>query len=172
MQKSIGTAKAIAYIECYNGKRLSNSYFISHYVEHDFTIREVLKNQMDNKAVIFKGFVEFTFNLHNNDVLHLDHSPGNTLIKQTSNGYSYAIIDINRMHFKKLSVHERLKNFVRLTTDTSELSELISLYTDLTGENKHQCITYVKQLAKKRFRAVQRKKRLKKLLKEPLINTK
>jgi len=170
IQKFIGTAEPIAYVEHHQGKRLSSSYFVSRYVEHDFTIREVLKNQISDKATIFKGFVEFTLKLHNSNVLHLDHSPGNTLIRKTDNGYEYSIIDINRMRFKTLNLNERLKNFIRLTTHERDLEALIPIYADLINENKEKCLHQVKQLANKRRSAVNRKRKLKALLR--IVNPK
>lgn len=164
--KGIGTAKPIAYIECYQGLGLTASYFVSEYVEHDFTIREVLRKEVDDKDSIIESFVAFTLKLHENEVVHLDHSPGNTLIKRDNGDYVFSIIDINRMKFSALNLSERLNNFVRLTNDKEDLERFASIYAKLTGSSLSMCLDKMRVLSAKRIQKVERKRRLKRLLKK------
>lgn len=165
INKGIGTAKPIAYIEHYNGKALSHSFFISHFIEHDFTIREVLDDKIDDKQAIMESFVSFTATLHNNEVLHLDHSPGNTLIRKTDKEYHFSIIDINRMQFKELDLNERLNNFVRLTDKLEYLELFADTYARIENQDAKYCKQKMKEFMQIRERKVQRKKALKKLVK-------
>jgi len=163
--KGIGTAEPIAYIEYYNGCRLAESYFISRYIEHDFTIREVLLNKVNDKAKVFQGFVDFTAKLHNSEVLHLDHSPGNTLIQKHDGHYDFSIIDINRMEFKTLNLEERLNNFVRLAANEDDLETLATLYATAENHDAAYCIEQMKAMSRKREKKMQFKRKLKKLIK-------
>jgi len=164
-QKDIGTAKPVAYLERYNGKRLAESFFISLFIEHDFTIREVLKNQVEDKPKIMRQFVAFTLSLHNKSVEHLDHSPGNTLIKKIGDDYHFSIIDINRMQFRQLDLRARLNNFIRLAADAEDLKTLAITYSEMSNEDSRFCLSYMQALSAKRAKKVRFKKRLKRALK-------
>lgn len=123
------TPQPIAYIEFYNYSLLKNSYFISEYFHYDFTIREpLLQNNFPEREKIFRAFAHFTFQLHNNNILHNDYSPGNILIKKENDNYIFKIVDINRMSFKSLSLQERAKNFSQLWADDEILLIMINEY--------------------------------------------
>ena len=130
----------IGYIEFYNFGLLSNSYFISEKFTYDFTIREpLLDYTFDRKEDVFKAFAKFTFNLHENGILHKDYSPGNILIKKDNDNYIFKIVDINRMEFKELKLEERLKNFAKLWAKDDDLKIIISEYAKIINEDKTKC---------------------------------
>jgi len=116
------TPKAIGYIEFYTSTLLKESYFVSEKYEYDFTIKQPFNNEdFEDKENILKAFARFTLELHNADVYHHDYSPGNILIKKENGGYSFKIVDINRMQFFKLSDDDRAKNFSKLWADDNSL---------------------------------------------------
>ena len=135
------TPTPIGYIEFYKRNRLSESFFISEYFEYDFLIREVLfnKNFLD-REIILKEFAKFTSKLHNKNILHLDYSAGNILIKKEKNSYKFKVVDVNRMKFKKLSIDERLKNFNMLWASNNDLKIIISEYARINNINKSYAI--------------------------------
>jgi hypothetical protein len=165
-KRGIGTATPIAYVEHYNGPLLKSSYFVSRYIEHDFTIREVLNDKISPKDVVMQAFVEFTLKLHNNEVNHLDHSPGNTLIRKVEDEYQFSIIDINRMKFEKMDLRACMKNFVRLSRNWGDLGFFARSYAALTGNDVSVCESLMRSLMLARTKKVERKKRLKKMLKK------
>jgi len=131
----------ISYIEFYNFGLLNNSYFISENFKYDFTIREPLIDDIYNdKESIFKQFAKFTFELHENDILHLDYSPGNILIKKEDNKYIFKIVDINRMQFKILSLEDRLRNFAKLWAKDDDLKTIVIEYSKLINEDEQKCL--------------------------------
>ncbi|HIP55887.1 MAG TPA: hypothetical protein EYG97_02585, partial [Arcobacter sp.] len=90
--------KPIGYIEFKSFGLLTNSYFVSENFKYDFTIREpLIQSSFDNRDEIFRQFAKFTFKLHEENIFHLDYSPGNILIKKEDNNYIFKIVDINRM---------------------------------------------------------------------------
>jgi len=92
------------------------SFYISEHQDCDLTFRELSRDfNYPNHNEILRAFTRFTFELHNKQVLFLDHSPGNTLIKKVDDSYAFYLVDLNRMQFKTLSFEERIKNFSRLT---------------------------------------------------------
>lgn len=165
-EKDIGTAQPIAYVEHYKGNLLKKSFFVSHYVDHDFTIREVINDKTPDKTRIMKEFIAFTLKLHDSEVLHLDHSQGNTLIKKTNGGYQFSIIDINRMMFKPLNLKTRLNNFIRLSEKESDLASFATLYAECVNQDPNFCVQYMLEQSNKRQRNVKMKKQFKRLIKK------
>jgi len=152
----------ISYIEFYKFGLLNDSYFVSENFKYDFTIREpLLDKNFTDKEKIFKQFAKFTFKLHENDILHLDYSPGNILIKKEGSNYIFKIVDINRMQFKDLSLEERLKNFAKLWAKDEDLKIIIKEYAKIANKDEQKCIN----IAFKYSQAHKDKKNIKKILK-------
>jgi serine/threonine protein kinase len=119
----------IGYIEFKKYGFIKQSYFVSENFDYDFTIREVLlDNNFTNKEQILQDFAKFTFALHEQNVLHLDYSPGNILIKKENNTYIFKIVDVNRMKFKKLTMNNRALNFSKLWANNNELDIIATAY--------------------------------------------
>jgi len=158
------TPKPIGYIEFYEDKLLTKSYFISEKFEYDFTIREpLLQDNFRNKVEILKEFANFTYKLHQNNILHKDYSPGNILIKQEDDKFIFKIVDINRMEFKPLSFDECIKNFNKLWAKDSDLIVVLTQYAKISNNDIDECLQiglkYNQQLKnkvnmKKRFKGI------------------
>jgi len=154
--------KPIGYIEFKKFGLICDSYFVSENFRYDFTIREPLleKNFLDKKE-IFKQFAEFTFDLHQNDILHLDYSPGNILIKKDKDRYIFKIVDINRMQFKKLSSNERVRNFSKLWAKDEDLKIIIKAYAKCINMDASNAIKIALKASQKHKYRKNMKKRLK-----------
>ena len=134
------TPEPIAYIENLNHFLLKESYYISSYFDYDHTIHEVLVDKaLTGRKTILEGFANFTFQLHEKEILHHDYSHGNILIKQSEQGdknsYDFKIIDINRMEFKPLDLAARLNNFARINADDGDLAIITHQYAKLIDAN-------------------------------------
>src|SRR5690606_28482897 len=116
VQLGIGTPQPIAYFELPKALTFYKSYYISEHAAYDFTYRELNHDfEMESHEAILRAFTRFTFDLHQKEVHFLDHSPGNTLIQITDDGYKFLLVDLNRMEFRPLDLVTRIKNFSRLT---------------------------------------------------------
>jgi serine/threonine protein kinase len=156
------TPKPIGYIEFYKNSLLSTSYFIAEEFAYDFTIREpLLDSNFEDKEEIFKAFAAFSYALHENRILHKDYSPGNILIKKESNGYTFKVVDINRMEFKTLTPDERLKNFDKLWAKDEDLRIIISAYAKIANMNEEKSIKKALYYSQKLKNFKNMKKRLK-----------
>lgn len=132
---------AIAYVEYYSFGLFKNSYFVSENFKYDFTIREVLINDMfPDKLKILKQFSYFTSTLHASGIYHLDYSPGNILIKILDDKYEFKIVDINRMQFKELTLNDKLNNFSKLWAKNEDLKIIIEAYADIINEDEVACV--------------------------------
>ncbi|MEA1955854.1 MAG: lipopolysaccharide kinase InaA family protein [Campylobacterota bacterium] len=156
------TPQPIGYIEFYSSFLLKESYFISERFDYDFTIREpLLDANFENKKNILEAFAKFTLELHNNNILHHDYSPGNILIKKENDDFIFKVVDINRMKFIPLDLDARLKNFAKLWMSDADMTIVASEYAKLIEEDIDKCI----KLALKYSRNHKNKKNIKKRLK-------
>ena len=154
--------KPIAYIEEKKFGLLKKSYFISEHFNYDFTIREPLTtSNFKNKETIYKAFANFTNNLHNNKINHLDYSPGNILIKKNDKSYKFQIIDINRMEFKILTTNERLENFAKLWATDEDLTIIIKEYAKINKLDENEALNIALKASQKHKDKKNFKKRLK-----------
>lgn len=144
LENRIGTPQPIAYFENHNLMGLKNSYYISKQLECDLTFRELVENpNYPNHSTILRQFTEFSFSLHEKGIEFLDHSPGNTLIKNNSSEeFNFFLVDLNRMnfHINSMDFISRMKNLSRLT-HKKEMVELMSNeYSKLYSKETEQSI--------------------------------
>ncbi len=115
------------------------SFYVSELVECDLTYRELTTDfSISDHEDILRAFTRFTYELHRNGVNFLDHSPGNTLIERTENGYEFYLVDLNRMEFGEMSFETRIKNFARLTIHESMIKVMSNEYAKCTGEKESE----------------------------------
>ena len=128
------TPKVIARIENFN-PRLTTSYLICEKFNADFNMQTPLFKQHPDKISILKQFAQFVFELHGNNIIHHDLSPGNVLIKKNKLGlgYQFQIIDINRMIFKVPKIKERAQNFSKLWASDEDLTTILKTYAEVAN---------------------------------------
>ncbi len=118
LEKGIGTPQPIAYYENYDFIGLKDSYYISEHLDCDLTFRELVEiPDYPDHLNILRQFTHFCYLLHEKGIEFLDHSPGNTLIKKTTEGkYDFYLVDLNRMNFHfSMNFDKRMNNLARLT---------------------------------------------------------
>lgn len=118
LKKNIGTPQPIAFYEEIHFPGLRKSYYVSEHMDYDLTFRELITiPDYPGHENILRQFTHFCFELHEKGIEFLDHSPGNTLIKNIGdNTYAFYLVDLNRMQFhKSMDMELRLKNLRRLT---------------------------------------------------------
>lgn len=167
LEKGIGTPQPIAYFENYDFVGLNDSYYISEHLQCDLTFRELVEipDYLDHSNIL-RQFIRFSFELHEKGIEFLDHSPGNTLIKNLYNGnYAFYLVDLNRMEFhSEMSFESRMKNLSRLTPKREMVlimsEEYAKLYSKPFDEVFEKMWGYTKEFQEK----YHRKRRLKKKL--------
>ncbi|WP_338733089.1 lipopolysaccharide kinase InaA family protein [Mangrovimonas cancribranchiae] len=162
----IGTPQPIAYYEFTTPFLFQKSYYISEQLDCDYTYRDLTQDfNIPNYESILRAFTRFTYKLHENNVLFLDHSPGNTLIKVNNNDYEFFLVDLNRMAFKPLDFNTRIKNFARLTIHEKMVEVMSDEYAKCIGEPYEKVFRLMWQYTNEFQYRFYRKKRLKKKLK-------
>ena len=166
LEFGIGTPKPIAYYEYTSPFLFKKSYYLSEQLNCDLTYRELTRDlDYSDHENIVSAFTQFTFKLHEKNILFLDHSPGNTLIRKTEAGYDFFLVDLNRMSFKPLSFEDRIKNFERLTTHKSIVKTMSDAYAKCSGEDADTIFNLMWKSTQEFQEKFHRKKRLKKKLK-------
>ena len=134
IELKVGTPQPIAYYEFKVFSLFKKSYYVSEHMDYQLTYRELI-NQFDypDHERILREFVRFTYELHEKNILFLDHSPGNTLIKKENDVYKFYLVDLNRMKFQSLSFEERMKNFDRLSKHKFMVEIMSDEYAKLSG---------------------------------------
>ncbi|NQX84321.1 MAG: Kdo domain containing protein [Flavobacteriaceae bacterium] len=162
----IGTPQPIAYYESKAFFLFKKSFYISEHLDYQLTYRELIDEfDYPDHERILRAFVKFTYELHEKQILFLDHSPGNTLIKKENGTYKFYLVDLNRMKFKALSFEERMKNFDRLSKHKFMVEIMSDEYAKLSGISYDKVYAAMWQNIQSFQEKFYRKKRLKKALK-------
>lgn len=135
--KGVNTPAPVAYIEYFNCLGLKKSYYISVQEDYDFTFRQLPSMPIDEIREILIQFTRFTYNFHLAGIYFIDHSPGNTLIKKTDEGYKFSLVDLNRTKFYNypIDVESGIKNFYRLASTPDMVRVMAKEYAALRGLN-------------------------------------
>ena len=166
IELGIGTPQPIAYYEFPTVALFKKSFYVSEQLEVDYTYRDLTRDfTIPKHEEMLRAFTKFTYTLHENNILFLDHSPGNTLIKVTGTTFDFYLVDLNRMEFKPLDFDTRLKNFARLTVHKSIVEIMSDEYAKCIGKPYQQVFDLMWQYTNEFQEKFQRKKRLKKKLK-------
>jgi serine/threonine protein kinase len=132
MDAGASTPEPVAYLECLSEGKLRDSYFVSINYPHDFTLREVITNQVPDKETILRQWVYFNwYYLHQQGIYHLDNSPGNTLIRKNGKKYEFAVVDLNRMKFIPVDFEKGIQNFRQLDADEESIQVIAREYASL-----------------------------------------
>jgi hypothetical protein len=168
MDLGIGTPQPVAFFENYDIIGLNESYYACEHLENVFEFREIVQNTaFKNRDEILRQFTRFSFDTHQKGVEFLDHSPGNTLIKDNNDGtYSFYLVDLNRMKFhESIDFQTRMNNLSHLTPQKEMIAIMSNEYAQLLGVNESLVFeTMWKMTESFQFR-YHRKKRIKKKLK-------
>jgi hypothetical protein len=139
LEKGIGTPQPIAFLENYNWIGLKDSYYASEHLQCDLTYRELVEipDYPDHENIL-RQFTRFSYDLHQKGIEFKDHSPGNTLIKKTTDGkYEFYLVDLNRMNFHQtMSFDLRMKNLCRLTPVKEMIAVMSNEYAKISGESE------------------------------------
>ena len=169
LKKGIGTPEPIAFFENYDCIGLKDSYYVSEHLECDLTFRELVEMpDFPNHAAILRQFTKFCFDLHEQGIEFLDHSPGNTLIKKVfENEYQFFLVDLNRMNFHKtMNFDLRMKNLSHLTPKMGMIEMMSNEYSKFyTSQNEKEIFEKMWFYTSEFQEAYQRKQRMKKKFK-------
>jgi hypothetical protein len=165
---NIGTPNPIGYLENKSNLQLLDSYYICEHLEADFLFKDLFSLPIETTEPILKQFAQFCFNMHENGIEFLDHSPGNTLIKKINeNIYEFYLVDLNRMKFHntKMSISDRMKNICRITPGLVFVEIISKEYARIGNVPEKETFNLLFNHSEKFFKKYDKKKELKKIIK-------
>lgn len=138
----IATPTPVAYIEIYRAGILRDSYFISE-DRPDALCSELFAGDMSEELKpLLSELVDFLVFVHDRGVLHDDLNASNIMWRKGCHGSEFALIDINRMKFKRrLSMRRRLVNLRKLSCPVLIYLYITGLYGQrVTRDDRHYTI--------------------------------
>ncbi len=133
LAKGIDTPEAVAYIEDRSMGVLQYSWFISLQCPYPHRLYEMGDATEDVYAPLALALAGYCAHMHQEEVLHLDFSPGNVLWQQDAGGYHFSVVDINRMRFGPVSMDDGCRSFARLWGPKRFIALLVREYARLRG---------------------------------------
>lgn len=125
LERGIDTPEPIAYIEQRHCGLLGLSYFVSVQSPLRYTLYTLSNATEGTYEELAEAVGRFVAMMHEREVLHLDLSPGNILWDKDEQGYHFAVVDINRMRFGKVSMEQGCATLCRLW-GPKRLTELVA----------------------------------------------
>jgi hypothetical protein len=166
----VSTPFPVAYIETKRKRLFHTGYFVSEYMNLPTLENFAQKNHdKDETRQLKLDFTEFTISLHEKGILPLDYNPKNIFYYKEKNHYKFALTDINRAKFGKISRYkdtmysfeqlgipaEQLYNALLEYTERQELDIEASLFMILYFRMKKR----VKRFIKRRLRSILKKQK-------------
>jgi hypothetical protein len=147
LKRGFKTPQPIAYIELFKSGFLSESYYISTYTDY-FLMRHfgLNKKLTENDIEILKAFAGYTARLHEKEIYHTDYSNGNILFKNEGENICFELIDLNRIHFKKVTEKMAFKAFHRLDFSIEMLDIVAREYALQRGMDVEKCVVEMKRM--------------------------
>jgi len=137
--KNINTPTPIAYIICKKNGLIGYSYLLTEHSPLKHCMTEFGECNMTGNEYILKSFAEFTAQLHEKEILHLDYSPGNILFDIQNHTVTFSIIDINRMTFAPVDMQSGCKNLCRLWGSSEMLRFIAHHYAIARNFDSAKC---------------------------------
>lgn len=125
LERGINTPEPIAYIEQRHCGLLGLSYFVSVQSPLRYTLYTLSNATEGTYEELAEAVGRFVAMMHEREALHLDLSPGNILWDKDEQGYHFAVVDINRMSFGKVSMEQGCATLCRLW-GPKRLTELVA----------------------------------------------
>ena len=163
-QMGVNTPQPVGYIEFPTRFKFKESFYISEFYDFDFEIRAVFKDEnFEDREEILKKFIEYSYQLHQKKVYHIDYSPGNILVKKLSYGYEFSIIDVNRMKFLEFDDELRMKSLSKLTNNKNDIEFMLKFYANISHKNMSNLSSLLNKHLQKQQAYLKRKKTLKQI---------
>ncbi len=160
-QKGIKTPDPIGYIEVFDFFRLRQSYFISRKLDFDFALNFATEKQSEDYKDILKSFINFTYDLHKKNIMHLDYVVGNVCIKKTFQGYDFYLVDLNRLYIGVISPKKGVKNLASLSYDSEINKILVEEYTKKLSSSFSNAYSYLMKSVEQKLKKSNLKRSIK-----------
>lgn len=146
ISRGIKTPFPVAYFEKSRWGIFRHGYFVSEFtnlpsVSDTFYSDKLTQEEHDRMA---DSLSRFTLELHNKGIIPLDYNTTNILFEKTETGYSFTLIDINRMKIGIVpGVKDAMRSFFQLGTYPSDYFSLLGPYVHERSLDFEEALYYV-----------------------------
>jgi len=146
IKRGINTPMPIAYIEEFKCGLLNRSFYVSEYCEYKRSFREfdLRPGTFEKKTDILIAFADYTAQMHDASIYHLDYSNGNILFEKQSDLIHFSIVDVNRIAWGNIGEEKSYQSFHRLCAGEEMLRIIAEQYALKRNLNVEKCIQKVK----------------------------
>ncbi len=157
------TPGPIAYIECIDGMKLRDSYYISRQISA--TEMRHVEDRADCDAILFALGREMA-RLAKAGVLMHDFTPGNVLFtadESAPDGYRFQYVDLNRSSFG-VNEEKKFLDMFRVVDYAQEVKKLAESYADAMGLDRATTVIEAQKTHERFWRRLRRRKAIKRRL--------
>lgn len=133
-EAGFGTADPVAYIEIKRKGLFHTGYFVSEYLPCSL-LKEVDSYDEPERNRILDAFACHTAAMHEKGIVHYDYNPENIFFYEENGEFRFAMIDINRMRFKKPSRRKAVRSLKSLGLAMPSLVRVTERYAIERGLN-------------------------------------
>ena len=142
-KSGIGSPEPIAYYEERCLLFFGKSFYVCLKSECDHSYADLMNGDYPNDEEPLRAIAQTAANMHNLGMIHKDFSRGNILFRYTDNGVKTEIIDLNRIRFHKVDIHEGCRNFSRLPGTERMMAIFADEYAKQRGFDKDECLKLI-----------------------------
>tara|TARA_X000000368_G_scaffold149855_1_gene118285 strand:- start:4373 stop:4825 length:453 start_codon:yes stop_codon:yes gene_type:complete len=147
--------------------KLCESFYVCEHHDYDYNLSVLFPERGEGDAsfndidTLWTAFMNFTVDLHEKGIHHLDFTRKNILITTQDNMYHFSIVDLNRMEFKPLSFKERIASLGKMTSDKDLIKLMAKHYSIASKTEQDQCLQLLQESVAKHQQYWDIKKKLK-----------
>lgn len=149
-EAGFNTPAPVAYIERRKGGLVADSFLITENCPYSRRFYEFGDADAGEYEDIIRAFTDRTAAFHAAGFLHKDFSPGNILFDRVGEEWKFAIVDINRMNFGKVSLERGCANFARLWGSLDFFRIIAEEYALCRHADAARCFSLIRR-ARRRF---------------------
>lgn len=136
----VDTPEAVAYIEERRWGVLRHSWLVSIQCPYRHRLYELAEAPAGTYEPLADALAAMTARMHEAGMLHRDYSPGNILWDVADGNTVFSVVDINRMRFGKVTLHDGCANFARLWGPKKFFERLARVYAQCRNLPEEECV--------------------------------
>lgn len=143
IELGVGTPRPAGFIDVRQNGLLTDCYLVTEYTDFQ-PVGNIVAGPEHGNETLFNSFVRFTVRLHEIGVRHDDYNMTNVLYKRRPDGlYDFALIDVNRMKFVKLSRKACMHNIKRVCANPEFTFRFAQKYAELRNWNVYRYVAWL-----------------------------
>ncbi len=154
LNEGFETALPVAYIVEHRFGLVHRSWFVSTFLP--YAPLHVTAEQLPDQAArrqLGEEFMQWLLRLHAHKIRLIDSNPGNILPHHESDGWHFALVDINRLDTGRVPTLRRaMISFDELRLPLQPMAELLPIYAQGRGESDERAMLMVLQNRRARQR--------------------